>query len=226
MIRAGTLSFLRHYKIAFTEFDARKMLKGAIDQRAVCRKVADDRPFLIYGGGGALTPAYRKSEKVAALTQLYGGGIVLPSTCAIPLGDMNLHPQTDLWIRDHRISQVNAPGAAFCHDMAFFLVAPRVPALRAKGVMMRTDLERPENSQLPPGNFDLSVRGTHKSAVWPFFWRIGQYRRIVTNRLHIGIAAALLGREVDLYGGNYSKIADIYDASIRERFAKVRFHDS
>lgn len=226
LIGAGGRAFLRHYGIAHTEFDGKKMLKGKVDMDRLRRKLGDDRPFLLYGGNGALHAHYAKSGKLAALTQRFGGGLILPSTCAIPLGDIGLHPETEMWVRDRGISHDCAPGAEFCHDMAFFLTAPWVPILRGEGMMMRTDRERPDDAVLPPGNRDISAGGTHKSSTWWFFWQIGLYRRIVTNRLHIGIAAALLGREVDLYGGNYSKIADIYDASIRGRFPKVRFHDS
>ena len=40
---------------------------------------------------------------------------------------------------------------------------------------------------------------------------------IVTNRLHIGIAGALLGKRVQLYDNSYGKIRDVYESSLKGR---------
>ena len=49
-------------------------------------------------------------------------------------------------------------------------------------------------------------------------------RRVETNRLHVGIGAALLGKEVILHDNSYGKIRAIYDASLRD-WPNVRFSD-
>jgi exopolysaccharide biosynthesis predicted pyruvyltransferase EpsI len=46
---------------------------------------------------------------------------------------------------------------------------------------------------------------------------------IVTNRLHIGIAGALLGKRVKLYDNSYGKIRDVYQSSLNG-CALVSFH--
>ena len=44
---------------------------------------------------------------------------------------------------------------------------------------------------------------------------IGRSDVIVTNRLHIGIAGALLGKHVKLYDNSYGKIRDVYQSSLK-----------
>jgi exopolysaccharide biosynthesis predicted pyruvyltransferase EpsI len=44
---------------------------------------------------------------------------------------------------------------------------------------------------------------------------IGRADIIVTNRLHIGIAGALLGKHVQLYDNSYGKIRDVYQSSLK-----------
>jgi len=47
---------------------------------------------------------------------------------------------------------------------------------------------------------------------------------IVTNRLHIGIAGALLGKRVKLYDNSYGKIRDVYQSSLKG-YALVSFEE-
>ena len=58
------------------------------------------------------------------------------------------------------------------------------------------------------------------------FSYISKFEQINTNRLHIGIAATLLGKRVNLYPGSYYKIAAVYDYSIKDKFDNVTFHRS
>ena len=53
---------------------------------------------------------------------------------------------------------------------------------------------------------------------------IGQAEVIFTNRLHVGIAGALLGKRVRLYDNSYGKIRDVYHSSLKN-YALVRFHE-
>ena len=56
------------------------------------------------------------------------------------------------------------------------------------------------------------------------FSYLSKFKEVNTNRLHIGIAAALLGKAVNLYRGSYHKIAGVYDFSMRGKFNNVTFH--
>lgn len=48
---------------------------------------------------------------------------------------------------------------------------------------------------------------------------------ILTDRLHIGISGALLGKEVFLMDNVYGKISGIYELSLRERFSRLHVLD-
>ena len=50
------------------------------------------------------------------------------------------------------------------------------------------------------------------------------FKEIFTNRLHVAIGGALLGKRVRLYPNNYHKCCSVYDFSLKERFPNVSFH--
>jgi exopolysaccharide biosynthesis predicted pyruvyltransferase EpsI len=50
-----------------------------------------------------------------------------------------------------------------------------------------------------------------------------QWDEIKTNRLHLGIAGALLGEKVKFYGNNYYKCKAIYQYSMKNRFPNVQW---
>ena len=55
---------------------------------------------------------------------------------------------------------------------------------------------------------------------------ISKFKTVRTNRLHIGIMSAMLGRQVDLFDNSYGKIRDVFDYSLREQFPNVRWQDA
>ena len=92
----------------------------------------------------------------------------------------------------------------------------------------RTDLEK-TTLELPKGNFDVSQGFSaddplQLSSLHATYWMmsfIGSFDIVRTNRLHVGIMAAMLGRELHLYDNSYGKVRDIYEYSLRERFPNV-----
>ena len=58
------------------------------------------------------------------------------------------------------------------------------------------------------------------------FSYISKFKQINTDRLHVGIAATLLGKKVNLYPGSYFKIEALYNFSIKDKFDNVTFHSS
>jgi len=56
------------------------------------------------------------------------------------------------------------------------------------------------------------------------FCYLSKFKEVNTNRLHVGIAAALLGKVVNLYRGSYHKIVGVYDFSMRGKFNNVTLH--
>ncbi len=52
---------------------------------------------------------------------------------------------------------------------------------------------------------------------------LASFRLINTNRLHICIAGALLGKEVNFYSNSYWKNQSVYEMSIKDRFPNVKW---
>lgn len=94
----------------------------------------------------------------------------------------------------------------------------------------RTDTEK-TGEALPKGNFDVSARfafGAYDEVIARFvtFHVLGtleRFQEIHTNRLHIAITAALMGRKVKLYPNNYYKCRAVYDYSMKDRFPNVEW---
>ncbi len=94
----------------------------------------------------------------------------------------------------------------------------------------RADLERTDK-RIPMNNIDLSHIlnfGTDNEQAADYSsYRIltflNQYQEIRTNRLHLCIAAALLGKKVKLYPGSYFKCEAVYEFSIKDRFENVQW---
>jgi exopolysaccharide biosynthesis predicted pyruvyltransferase EpsI len=88
----------------------------------------------------------------------------------------------------------------------------------------KTDIE------IPDDNIDLSIvfalgigETTSFYASFKFLNFINKCRKVKTNRLHICIAGALLGKEVFFYPNNYFKNRAVFEYSMKNRFFHVRW---
>ncbi len=94
----------------------------------------------------------------------------------------------------------------------------------------RTDVEAP-GRELNAGNIDVSEVLRHR--MYPryicdrithaFVKCINNYDIIRTDRLHVCIVAALLGKEVKFYPGSYYKNEAVYKMSLENDFSNVQF---
>ena len=84
---------------------------------------------------------------------------------------------------------------------------------------------------LPPGNLDLSDllelrsyrrRAMDISAAWLLGCLRG-YRLVRTDRLHVCIAAALLGIDVEFHANSYFKCQAIWNHSLKGSFPSIRW---
>jgi exopolysaccharide biosynthesis predicted pyruvyltransferase EpsI len=66
---------------------------------------------------------------------------------------------------------------------------------------------------------------TSKLAAWCFLKTIAVAKRVVTDRLHVAIACALLHKECELLDNSYNKNREIYAHSLR-RFDRISFSKS
>jgi exopolysaccharide biosynthesis predicted pyruvyltransferase EpsI len=125
------------------------------------------------------------------------------------------------------------------HDMAFLLSGCDFQAYQRPGAgtafVLRTDSEGLASLQRPTSNLDISLSWNGELWHRPDFAEnvtlslacyLSGFETIVTDRLHIGILAALLNRKVLLYPNNYYKISAVYEYSIRNRFSHVVFFNT
>jgi len=109
------------------------------------------------------------------------------------------------------------------------LCPPRPSVLYA----LRVDGER-KGAPIPSENVDVSQLFEYGVAPSRVAFRAASamlsymsiFERIVTNRLHGCIAAALLGKQVDFYANSYFKNEAVYVHSLKDQFPNVRWRDT
>lgn len=88
-----------------------------------------------------------------------------------------------------------------------------------------------ERTSVPAGqNYDVSVvfaTGVAPRSAEPGAWMMLEFARrashVTTNRLHVGVAAALVGTPVVLHDNSYGKVSGVFLNSMRGRFPHVSF---
>jgi len=94
----------------------------------------------------------------------------------------------------------------------------------------RKDVEK-TMVDIPRPNIDLSQAfaaddTSPASSLYATYWLmrfIDRFEIVRTNRLHIGILSAMLGKRVDLLDNSYGKIRDVFDHSLRDQFSNVQW---
>ena len=223
LIRAGTLQFLRVNRFKFQTF-LRKQLKHEI------RKGFDFSSYvlLIGGGGSWCHNGSRAREFVSEVAAYFSSVVILPTTYELP--SLPGHKHIIYFSRDKFESMINIPGSIFCHDMAFYLSEP-FPALSFKvsqnGPRDYFRLDREQHSQAQYGscNQDISSKGNYLTPIPLFLREVRAASYVSTDRLHVAIAACLLGIPCDLYPGNYFKNRAIYLSSIHGYYPAARIFE-
>lgn len=101
------------------------------------------------------------------------------------------------------------------------------------GIFFRDDVES-NNSELPDNNADLSriyEYGTHSEYVTFYTTHrlmsyLSHFSKIQTDRLHVCIAAALLGKQVEFHPNSYFKCKAVYEHSLKDRFPNIIWVDN
>lgn len=212
LIRHGTIKFFDDHGIDYTELTSKRIdwilpvIRGGV---------------VIYGGGGGWCDVWGHSERIVNKLRRRFPIIVLPSS----YDKTFMIPNTLFFSRDLFESKNNMDQSIFCHDMAFYIGMLPSTDGSGTGCFFRSDKETSGRITIPDTNIDLSVKGTHFSDVKEFIEVIARYKIIYTDRLHIAIAACLLGREVHLYPGSYFKSRAIFNSSLKDYFNNVYFHE-
>lgn len=227
LIREGSERFFQHYGFEYSICDLRPVYRGKVSIADVIESTSHRSPVAVFNGGGALNSHYRQGGRIAKIAQQFDRSAILPSSIALDLSELDLPASTTVFVRDRYESQAAAPDAQFCHDMAFFLGRTEFgfPAGHGAGRLFRRDKERAESTRRLWPNLDISKRGNALAPVGGFLRKIASFEEVYTDRLHVGIAAALLGRKTHLYSNDYFKIRAIYRSSMQDLFPNVIYHD-
>lgn len=214
LIRHATVRFLNDAGFSFVE-----MQRGfSPDWACHCGDAV-----LIYGGGGAWCRYWDHSVHVVrAAAPLFHSMVVLPSSFET-VADV---PGVSWFARDRYESLDNQPRANFCDDMTFYLCPVSKGAGRGSADFFRGDAESAGLVPIPPGNVDIAVIRDHLAPPDSLIEAIDCFERIRTDRLHVAILGALLGKDVCLYAGGYFKNRAVYESSMRDMFPNVTFYDS
>jgi exopolysaccharide biosynthesis predicted pyruvyltransferase EpsI len=213
LIRKGTLSFFKKYNIRIRE--VRGLRNTPVTELVLS---ALRRPVWIYGGGGAWIDIYTAKRVVKRSSYISSKVYVLPSTFGTVIKDR----RNRYYARDKFESLENCPQATFCHDMAFYADLEPSPITQPEGNFFRLDPES-AGAPVPPGNRDISGEGRTYDSLEDFCHGISSCAIVNTDRLHVAIAGALMGREVNLYDNSYFKNRAIYHSSIKDHFPNVHY---
>lgn len=216
LIREGALKFFQHIGLEFIELKTKNTLRPQW-----WRTIFPPKGTLIFGGGGAWCNLWNNEYILKKIYQRFKNIIVLPSTYEIKPSI----PNATFFCRDVYESKKKVPEAFFCHDMAFFIGDRSASEGVGDGYFFRTDAESSNKINIPIENNDISTKGHQYSNIDLFFDEIAKFAIIHTDRIHVAIAACLLGREVHLYPGAYFKHRALYLSSLKGYFNNVYFHD-
>jgi len=169
---------------------------------------------LVCGSGGWCRSFHAMPEWVRRIEQRTSQVIVLPSTfdpTSFAVREFLLTTTAHVVAREQASLDLIRPlcnSVSLAHDTALSFdfspwkrIAPRFHLLRA----FRVDCES-GGGPIPAGNRDVSLEF---GAVEPWLNAIADYHAIHTDRAHVMIAAAMMGRTVRYRAGNYFKLPAI-----------------
>jgi exopolysaccharide biosynthesis predicted pyruvyltransferase EpsI len=179
---------------------------------------------LITGSGGWCVPFHHQLPAALPLIEeRFERVIILPSTfdLAEPVVRDALERTKALVFARERASydQIREICQAdIGHDCAFFFdFRPYQSRGCGRLVAYRTDAES-KRTDLPAENHDISVACF---GLDHWLWTIARHETVATDRAHVMIAAALLGKHVEYHGTNYHKVTAIAEYSLSD-FPLVR----
>lgn len=209
----------------FAEVDVSVQVKSREDVLKAVETMAERtlRSTLIVGGGGGWCENWSSTrEFVDKCAGSFSKIIILPTTYELPL--LSDHTNIIYFSRDLLLT-TRKSDILFCHDMAFYinLMIPRQKPQLWRLIALRGDKEKNPNSRSSPAQIDISLLGNSYSSIEPFFEIVNRFRIVYTDRLHVGIAAALLGVDCVIFPGNYDKARLVWKSSMEQQFTHVKF---
>jgi len=140
--------------------------------------------------------------------------------------DMAFHLDADRLLNSTEVASVYVP--AFQEAIRKHNIDLASLQQRAKVFFARHDVER--SGSIGGSDADVSAifafgtwPGTAERAAWSLMEMIRISPPIETDRLHVGIAAALLGKDCVLHDNSYGKNLGVWQHSLRHHFPSVAF---
>jgi exopolysaccharide biosynthesis predicted pyruvyltransferase EpsI len=173
---------------------------------------------LITGSGGWCGPFHALMPELLRLVERrFERVIVLPSTVDTSVEEVRgvLAETKALFFARERESYRQLQGLCetdIAHDCAmFFNFGPY--KLRGEGLLtaFRTDADS-NFDEPPPGNDDISLSC---KSLDEWLWKIACHQAVETDRAHVMIAAAMLGKKVRYHATNYHKVPAIAQYSLK-----------
>jgi exopolysaccharide biosynthesis predicted pyruvyltransferase EpsI len=205
IIRSGTLRFFADIGVEYV----------AISDPSEARA---DLPA-VFGGSGGFCRFWNVAPRLALrLHQRCGRLVILPSTYEPDslqafrgLGEVTLYARERASFELIHVSHAAfvCPDMAFCNDVPDF-----GPATEATLNAFRTDPESLGFHTQVSGNRDLSAERNHTGCPRQFFEALAPFSTIRTDRAHVAIAAAMLGRTVHLFPNAYHKNESLFATSL------------
>jgi exopolysaccharide biosynthesis predicted pyruvyltransferase EpsI len=173
---------------------------------------------LVTGGGGWCGPYHRTMPTVLPIIERrFERVLVLPSSVdtSVPRVRKTLARTNALFFARERESYRQLDGLCetdIAHDCAFFFdFGPYRRNGRGVLTAYRTDAESAMRRELPTGNNDISVSC---KSLDEWLWTIARHEVVETDRAHVIIAAAMLGKQVRYRAGSYHKVPAITEYAL------------
>ncbi|MCI0619567.1 polysaccharide pyruvyl transferase family protein [Candidatus Wolfebacteria bacterium] len=107
------------------------------------------------------------------------------------------------------------------HDCAFYNSFEKIPG-KGSGILNAFRIDKESVCEIPESNMDISYNGYAQKPLDEFLVMIRKYKEVHTDRLHVAIGAALLGKQVRLFPNSYYKNKAVFDYSL-SKFPNVSF---
>jgi exopolysaccharide biosynthesis predicted pyruvyltransferase EpsI len=217
LIYAGTRRLLRDY--SYREYDIRNL-----------NQAPEGKTAIITGGGAWCKPYHAIAEMLPAVSARFSRVIVFPSSFDTeePLVRKVLsQTRAVVFARERESYEQIRPlcDARLVHGAAFFFDFTPFKSGFHQGVLnaFRLDTEA-TGAPIPEKNRDISQ---DCATLDEWLWTISRHDLIRTDRAHVAIAAALLGRRVEYRPSSYHKMSAIVRFSISsDQVALIEERDS
>jgi GT2 family glycosyltransferase len=171
---------------------------------------------LLAGGGAWCQPYHELMPQLLPLAELrFERVVVLPSSFDLGVEEVRFALERTRALVFAREAESyrqlrDVCDAALAHDCAFF--CDFAPYARAgRGVLRAFRSDREAVGPAPAGSVDISVRC---SSLDEWLWTIAAHEVVLTDRAHVMIAAALLGKRVEYRPSSYHKLPAIADYAL------------